>query len=226
MVVLQSYQDDLEGEKSLYVEYAPKFAALAKAQGARVILYETTPATQNEKPLRLLPTPAPVQERSGSSPRWAGRIGATVVPMSTVALAAQTVRPELTLRFVNDTHLNHTMAYLTACTFYGSLFDRSPEGLPVDTITDIRFFDDDTRIRTGTEVRSRTRFRRRNAPNYSGSRGRDCSSSASYQARLLLPQCHYGIHLHGAARREIAGCGGDRDQQQRDGEEGQRDRWR
>ena len=54
----------------------------------------------------------------------------------------QTARPDLPLRFVNDAHLNHTMAYLTACTFYAALFDRSPEGVPVDTITDIRVLDD------------------------------------------------------------------------------------
>jgi hypothetical protein len=33
------------------------------------------------------------------------------------------------------------MAYLTACTFYAALFDRSPEGLTVDTVTDTRFLD-------------------------------------------------------------------------------------
>ena len=42
---------------------------------------------------------------------------------------------------VNDAHLNQTLAYLTACTFYAALFDRSPEGLPINTVTDIRFLD-------------------------------------------------------------------------------------
>ena len=32
-IVLQSYRDDLEGGKSLYAQYAPKFAELVKAQG-------------------------------------------------------------------------------------------------------------------------------------------------------------------------------------------------
>src|SRR5690348_8444101 len=131
VVVLQSYRDDLDGESSLYVEYAPKFAALAKAQGAQVILYETTPVTQNEKPLETPPDPAPVLQKERLIAELAGRIGAKVVPMSMVALHAQTVRPDLTLRFVNDTHLNQTMAYLTACTFFAALFERSPEGLPV-----------------------------------------------------------------------------------------------
>ena len=64
----------------------------------------------------------------------ARRIDAIVVPMSTVALRCQTVRPDLTLRYVKDSHLNPTMGYLTACTFYAALFNRSPEGLPIDKI--------------------------------------------------------------------------------------------
>ena len=37
------------------------------------------------------------------------------------------------------------MAYLTACTFYGVLFDQSPEGLSVNTVRDIRYLDDQHR---------------------------------------------------------------------------------
>jgi len=118
---------------------------LIKAQGGRVVLYETTPTTQNEKPLTAPPDSAPVIEKAKTIAALANRIDATVVPMSMVALHCQTVRPDLTLRFVNDGHLNQTMAYLTACTFYAALFDRSPEGLPVDTVTDTRFLDDKQR---------------------------------------------------------------------------------
>lgn len=38
----------------------------------------------------------------------------------------------------------------------------------------------------------------------------------------LLPQGHDGLDLHGASRREIAGCAGDHGQQERDGDECQR----
>ncbi len=143
IVVLQSYRDDLQGDQSLYVEYAPKFAELIKAQGARVVLYETTQDTQNAAPLTAPPNPEPVLAKARLIAGLANRIDATVVPMSLVALRCQTVRPDLTLRFVNDSHLNQTMAYLTACTFYAALFDRSPEGLPVDSVTDIRFLEKD-----------------------------------------------------------------------------------
>ncbi len=136
IVVLQSYRDDLAGEKSLYVEYAPKYAELIKAQGARVVLYETTPTTQNSKPLTAPPDAAVVNEKAKVIAALAKRIDATVVPMSMVALRCQTVRPDLALRYVNDGHLNQNMGYLTACTFYAALFNRSPEGLPIDTVND------------------------------------------------------------------------------------------
>ena len=141
IVVLQSYRDDLNGDESLYVEYAPKFAELIHAQGGRVVLYETTPTTQNDKPLTAPPDAAPVLAKAAVIAGLARKIDADVVPMSIVALQCQQVRPDLTLRFVNDGHLNQTMAYLTACTFYGVLFDRSPAGLPTDTVTDTRYID-------------------------------------------------------------------------------------
>lgn len=143
IVVLQSYRDDVQGEGSLYVEYAPKFAELIKAQGARVVLYETTPHTQNAEPLTTPPDREKVLAKARVIGALANRIDAIVVPMSMVGLHCQTARPDLPLRFVNDAHLNHTMAYLTACTFYAALFDRSPEGLPIDSITDIRFLEED-----------------------------------------------------------------------------------
>jgi hypothetical protein len=141
-VVLQSYRDDTQKEASPYLEYAPKFAALIRAQGGRVVLYETTPDTQNATALTAAPDPAPVLAKARMIASLAARLDAAVVPMSIVALRCQTVRPDLTLRFVNDGHLNQTMAYLTACTFQAALFGRSPEGLPVDKVTDIRYLDD------------------------------------------------------------------------------------
>lgn len=145
IVVLQSYRDDTQGKESLYVEYAPKFAELIKAQGARVVLYETTPDTQNDKPLTTPPDSAPVIEKAKTLAALAKKIDATVVPMSMVALHCQNARPDLNLRFVNDGHLNQTMAYLTACTFYAALFDRRPEGILIDKVTDTRYLDNEHR---------------------------------------------------------------------------------
>lgn len=154
VVVLQSYRDDLNGADSLYAQYAPRFAELAKKQGARVILYETTPNTQNAKALKNPPDSAAVMEKAKAIAALAKQIDASAAPMSLAGFYCQTERPDLTLRFINDAHLNQTMAYLTACCLYAALFDRSPEGLPVDSITDIRFFDnkDRTKDRDGNPI--------------------------------------------------------------------------
>lgn len=148
IVVLQSYRDDIEGDPTLYAAYAPKFAELARAQGARVILYETTPTTQNDKPLTAAPDAAPVLAKERAIAALANKIQASVAPMALVAQRCQTQRPDFTLRFVNDAHLNQTMAYLTACTLYCAIFETSPAGLPVDSITDIRFIEDGSNDKT------------------------------------------------------------------------------
>lgn len=138
LVILQSYRDDMDGEQSKFVEFVPKFAELIKAQGGRTILYETTPLTQNERPLTTPPDPQPIREKEAVIGALAQRVDAIVVPMASVALHCQMVRPDLTLRYVNDAHLNKTMAFLTACAFYGALCDRSPQGLPIDTVSDTK----------------------------------------------------------------------------------------
>lgn len=140
VVVLQSYRDDLEGANSLYAQFAPKFAKLAHSQGARVILYVTTPTTQNAEPLTSAPDAAPVMKKTRAIAALANQVDASVAPMALAGLRCQTERPDFTLRFVNDAHLNKTMAYLTASSLYAALFDRSPEGLPIDSITDIRYW--------------------------------------------------------------------------------------
>lgn len=142
-VVLQSWRDDLDGDASPYVEYAPKFAAIAKAEGAKVLLYVTTPDTQNAEPLQSPPDPKPIMEKAESIARLANRIDADVAPAFLAALRCQQQRPDLALRFINDGHLNHVMAYLSACSIYAALFEKSPEGLSLNEITDIRFLDDD-----------------------------------------------------------------------------------
>jgi hypothetical protein len=138
-VALQSYGDD-HGDAARYAEYAEKFAKVIKAQGGRPLLYETTPGTMNAKPLTAPPEADAVLAKAKIIAALADRLDATVAPMSLVALRCQTVRPDLTLRWVNDGHPNQTMGYLTACTFYAAMFERSPEGLPVDEATDIKAF--------------------------------------------------------------------------------------
>ena len=153
VVVLQSYRDDLKGKDSLYVQFAPRFAELARAQGARVILYETTPTTQNAKPLTSAPDRKPVIEKTKAIAALANQIGANAAPMALVGHRCQVQRPDLTLRFINDAHLNKAMAYLTACALYAAIFEKSPVGLPINSITDIRFQGTDkTKDRDGNPI--------------------------------------------------------------------------
>ena len=141
IVVLQSYRDDIGDAPTKYAQFAPKFADLAKAQGAKVILYVSSPTTQNAEPLTAAPDPLPVKKKAAAIAKLAKEIDAAVAPMSLAGLRCQTERPDLTLRFVNDAHLNHTMAYMTACAIYSAAFDKSPVGLKTDSITDIRFYE-------------------------------------------------------------------------------------
>ncbi|MFT6617952.1 MAG: hypothetical protein ACJASX_000839 [Limisphaerales bacterium] len=153
IIVLQSYRDDLKGADSRYMKYAPKYAGLAKTQGARVILYVTTPSTQNAKPIESMPDKSPILKKAKSVAKLADAIGADVAPISLVAQRCQTQRPDFTLRFINDAHLNKTLAYLSACTIYSAIFHKSPEGLPIDSITDIRFLGNDkTKDRDGQPI--------------------------------------------------------------------------
>ena len=148
IVVLQSYRDDIEGDPTPYAQFAPKFAELVRAQGGRVILYETTPTTQNEKSLTAAPDAAPIMAKERAIAALANRIDAAVAPMALVAHRCQTERPDLTLRFINDAHLNQTLSYLTACTLFAAIFDRSPVGLPIDSITDNRHIEDGSNDKT------------------------------------------------------------------------------
>jgi hypothetical protein len=153
IIVLQSYRDDQKGAESRYMQYAPRYAGLAQQQGARVILYVTTPTTQNAKPLESTPDKAPILKKTRSIAKLANTIGADVAPMALVAHRCQSQRPDFTLRFINDAHLNKTLAYLSACTIYAAIFETSPQGLPIDSITDIRFFGNDkTKDRDGQPI--------------------------------------------------------------------------
>ena len=143
LVVLQSYRDDLDGDDSLYMKYVPGYVELAKAQGAEVLLYETTPTTQNQSPVQAPIDLKPVIEKTEAIARLARRNDVKVAPMSFVASKCQTNHPEFTLRFENDAHLNQTMAYLTACTIYSVIFERSALGIEVNSITDIRYWKND-----------------------------------------------------------------------------------
>ncbi|MBT3480093.1 MAG: hypothetical protein HN457_01490 [Opitutales bacterium] len=153
IIVLQSYRDDLDGDDSPYMQYAPKYAKLAKAQGARVILYVTTPTTQNAQTISSTPDKTPILKKSKSIAKLANSINANVAPMALIAHRSQSQRPDLPLRFINDAHLNQTLSYMSACALYAAIFNKSPVGLPITEVTDIRFLEGDkTKDRDGLPI--------------------------------------------------------------------------
>lgn len=145
MVVLQSWQDDRFGKDSPYLKYAARFAQLASAIGARVVLYETTPVTQNAYPLSAAPDKGPVLEKIKIITELAKSINADLVPMSLVAHRCQTQRPDLTMRYIDDFHPNQTMTFLTASTFYAVITGKTPLGLPLDRVRASSYLNEDNK---------------------------------------------------------------------------------
>ena len=131
IVVLQSYQDDLEGEKSLYMEYAPKFAALAKAQGAvsscmRRRLQHKTKSHWTRR--RIRPR---YGEGAGQSPSWPpNRRDRRAYVDGCAPQPDGPARSAAALRQRRAPEPHHGLSH--GLHFYAALFDRSPEGLAVE----------------------------------------------------------------------------------------------
>jgi len=137
-VVLQSYRDTAGGLESRYAQYARKFAPVVHRLGAKPILYATFPKSQNAKPLDKAPDPAPAIAETKFLASLAKEINALVVPVAYAINRCQTARPDLTLRWIKDSHLNQRCSYLTGCAFYGAMFGKSPEGLAMNWVNDPR----------------------------------------------------------------------------------------
>lgn len=137
-LVLQSWQDETDSPESGYLKYAGKFVKIADEIGVKPVLYITAPSHQNEGPVtgaikkdQILKTCKIAAEASKS-------LNAIVVPMPLAVMLVQEskepIARSITLRFKKDFHPNTTMGYLTACTFYAALNQKSPEGLKLNTI--------------------------------------------------------------------------------------------
>ena len=141
-VVLQSWLDVTDDPNTGYFKYAAKFAEAAKASGARPVLYLTASYAHNQTPTAK----AVARERALGECRaalaFSKTVGAIVVPVPlAITLAQESIEPvarTLTFRYRNDFHPNHTMAYLTACTLYAAVFEKSPEGLLFSKVTETK----------------------------------------------------------------------------------------
>lgn len=160
-VVLQSWRDVSADPDQAYAKYATKLAEIAKANGAKVILYMTSPETQN-----LAPVTEPFMPESADRDVAIGlelekRINpAAVVSVPLAIKNIQTGGTDLMFRYVNDGHLNQACAFLTSNLFYAAWAGKSPEGFAYNSVTENKgkngkdpdggdrtvVFDDDTKL--------------------------------------------------------------------------------
>ncbi len=143
-VVLQSWRDVSEQPNQGYERYATKLAEIAKAQGAEVILYMTSPETQNQNAVA-----EPYKVASAERDTVVGlRMAKALQPKAVipVPLAIKNIQrgdadkpgTDLVFRYHNDGHPNQTCAFLVANLFYAALTGKSPEGLEFDTVVETK----------------------------------------------------------------------------------------
>ena len=141
-VVLQSWRDVSDQANQAYERYATKLAEIAKAQGADVILYMTSPETQNEDPVT-----EPYNVASADRDTVVGRrMNKALQPKAVipVPLAIKNIQTgdadkpgtDLVFRYHNDGHPNQTCAFLVANLFYAAINGKSPEGLTFNSVTE------------------------------------------------------------------------------------------
>lgn len=120
-VILQDQSHRPILEPVLTVEYGSRFAALARAHGARPMIFGTW--ARQDKP-----------EEQDQLDRTYGELahacGGSLVPVGAAFASVRTTRPDLNLYERDNLHPSLAGSYLAACTLYASLFDQSPVGLP------------------------------------------------------------------------------------------------
>lgn len=122
--------------------HAAQLARLARAAnpGTRVVLYQS-PAARNGDPdnAREIPevdTYEGMQRRINATyRRIAGQIGGTLAPAGEAWQVARRQRPDIDL-YEDEIHPSREGAYLVACVFYATLFEREPEELTFTGVMD------------------------------------------------------------------------------------------
>ena len=141
-VVLQSWRDVSEQPNQGYERYATKLAKIARSQGAEVILYMTSPETQNENPVTAPFNVASAERDTAVGLRMAKALKPkAVIPVPLAIKKIQTGDADkpgtkFTFRYHNDGHPNQTCAFLVANLFYAAMTGKSPEGLTFNSVTE------------------------------------------------------------------------------------------
>jgi hypothetical protein len=136
-VVLQSWRDVSSDPDQAYTKYATQLARIARAQGAEVILYMTSPETQNQTPVRAPVAPESADRDVAIGLELVRRIQPkAVIPVPLALKTIQTGGTDLRFRYVNDGHLNQTCAFRTSNLFYAAMTGKSPEGFAYNAVTE------------------------------------------------------------------------------------------
>ncbi len=134
-VVFQSWRDVSPEPNQAYAKYATQLAAIAKKQGAEVILYMTSPETQNQDPVSEPYNPESADRDTAVGLALVKAIQPkAVIPVPLAIQNIQAKGTDLVFRYHNDGHPNQTCAFLTANLFYAAFTGKSPEGLAFDTV--------------------------------------------------------------------------------------------
>jgi len=141
-VVLQSWADVSPDPEQGYAKYATKLAKIARKQGADIVLYMTSPRTQNKEPVSEPLSPESADRDMAIALELVKRIRPkAIVPVPLAIKKIQTGGTDLVFRYVNDFHPNQTCAFLTTNLFYAALTGKSPEGFAFDTIVETKVRD-------------------------------------------------------------------------------------
>ncbi len=136
-VVLQSWRDVSPDADQGYAKYATKLAKTAQKQGAEVILYMTSPETQNKETVSEPLAPEIADRDMAIALELVKRLQPkAVVPVPLAIKMIQMGGTDLAFRYVNDGHPNQNCAFLTANLFYAAFTGKNPEGLAFDTIVE------------------------------------------------------------------------------------------
>jgi hypothetical protein len=120
-VVLQDQSEAPLLRCNAMIEYGKKFDAEIKKQRARTILYETW--ALQDKP----------EQQTAISSAYEGLardLNARLAPVGNAWQTALRSDPQLVLHDADHKHPSASGTYLAACVFYGTLFGKSPAGLP------------------------------------------------------------------------------------------------
>jgi len=127
-----------------YERYGAKLAKIAKSQGAEVILYLTSPETQNQRPVKAPYNITSADRDTAVGVRMAKALQPkAVIPVALAIKKGQTGRPgkpgsKLVFRYKNDGHPNQTCAFLVANLFYAEITGKSPEGFAFNSVTETK----------------------------------------------------------------------------------------